>query len=82
MPNSKKRQHHPHHHTHHPAQEKHEEQKSNNTVKAGIIFFVIIGLGISYFAAGANIIWLSVGVVLGGLAGYYFGKQMEKAFSK
>jgi hypothetical protein len=42
------------------------------------ILFGIFGLFIAYFASGNNILGLSVGVVLGAVAGYYIGKSVEK----
>jgi hypothetical protein len=53
----------------------------NKAVLAGIILFSIIGLGISYSAAGANIIWLAVGTIIGAVGGYFFGHQLNKAFT-
>ncbi len=35
------------------------------------------GLGISYFAAGADIVWLAVGLVAGGVIGFYIGRKID-----
>lgn len=79
MPTSKNRPHPHHHHQPHDAHLKHS--KMNKAVLAGIILFSIIGLGISYSAAGANIIWLAVGTIIGAVGGYFFGHQLNKAFT-
>lgn len=80
MPRSKTRKHH------------HEQQRRSGTVdKAGknrssvpvaIFFLALIGLGIAFFAAGSSIPWMLTGVALGAVGGYYFGKQLDKSFSK
>ena len=80
MPRSKTRKHH------------HEQQKSSSlvdkpgknrsSVPVAIFFLALIGVGIAYFAAGTSILWLLVGLVVGAAAGYYFGKQLDKSFSK
>jgi uncharacterized membrane protein YfcA len=35
------------------------------------------GLGISYFAAGIDIVWLAVGLVAGGVIGFYIGRKID-----
>ncbi|OSZ77851.1 hypothetical protein CAP36_15970 [Chitinophagaceae bacterium IBVUCB2] len=35
------------------------------------------GFAISYFATGFSIIWASVSVIAGGIAGYYIGKTID-----
>lgn len=83
MPQSKKR-----HHSHHQHQQQHAPgnkppvTKSGRVVKAAIIFFSIIGLLIGYFIAGAEIPWLITGAAIGGVAGYFFGRQMNNTLSK
>ena len=80
MPQSKKRVH--THQQHHNPENLTKTTKKSNAVPAGVIFFGLIGLGISYFAVGASIIWLIVGALIGAIGGYYFGHQIDKAFSK
>ena len=82
MPQSKNRQEHYQHLQHHNPPKRSGPAKTNNTIIAGIIFFGIIGLGIGFFAAGSNIIALVAGALIGGIGGYLFGRQMNKAFSK
>ncbi len=79
MPESKKRHHHP---QHHPAPPKAASKKRNRVVIVAMIFFALIGLGIAFFGSGPNIIWLLVGAVAGGIGGYFFGHQIDKAISK
>ena len=79
MPRSKTRKHH------------HEQRQSTTLIKSGknksavgftTIFLALIGLGIAFFATGSSIIWLPVGAIAGGVAGYFAGKQFDKTFSK
>ena len=79
MPRSKQRKHH------------HDQQRSGDLVKTGktrsaviasMVFFGLIGLGIAFFAAGSSVLWLAIGVIAGAAAGYYFGKQLDRSFSK
>lgn len=81
MPQSKKR----------PGTHPHQQHTPGNTPqgsthkrleKAGMIFFSIIGLLISYFIAGPNIYWLFAGAGIGVVAGYFFTRQMRKALLK
>jgi hypothetical protein len=79
MPRSKQRKHH------------HDQQTPLNLVKSGksrsaekvaIIFFALLGLGIAFFAAGTSVLWLAIGAIAGAVAGYFFGKQIDRSFSK
>ena len=82
MPQSKKR---PHHEQHRPQQANTPHPnatKTNRAIWVAVIFFALIGLGISFFAAGSSIIWLIVGTLIGGFCGYLFGQQIDKAISK
>ena len=81
MPQSKKR-HNSHPQQHHTPGNKPATHKNGKLVYAGIIFFALLGLGIAFFIAGASIVWLILGIVLGAVAGYFFGYQMEKTLSK
>ncbi|NOT94672.1 hypothetical protein [Ferruginibacter sp.] len=86
MPHSKNR--HPHKHVHqhdnpqaapgtHP-----KHKKTNQSIIVASIFFALIGLGISFFIAGTNIIGLIAGAVIGAIAGYIFGLQVNKSLAK
>ena len=79
MPRSKTRK---HHHEFHPPANAVKSKKSRSAVLVSLIFFGLIGVGIAFFAAGSNPIWLIVGAVAGAAGGYYFGRQLDKSFSK
>jgi uncharacterized membrane-anchored protein len=79
MPQSKKRK---HHHEFHPAANAEKAKKNKSAVLVAGIFFCLLGIGIAYFAAGASLLWLLTGAVAGVVAGYFFGKQIDKSFSK
>ena len=83
MPQSKNR--HPHKHTPHhdaPVATTPKHKKTNQSIIVTVIFFALIGLGISFFIAGSGIIALAIGAVIGGIAGYVFGWQVNKSLSK
>ena len=79
MPRSKKRK---QHHDFHPPANAVKSTKNKSAVLIGIIFFGLIGTGISFFAAGSNPLWLIVGAVAGAVGGYFFGRQIDRSFSK
>jgi F0F1-type ATP synthase assembly protein I len=56
--------------------------KNKSAVPVAVIFIGLIGVGIGYFATDGSIPWLIVGLILGVGAGYLFGKQFDKSFSK
>lgn len=82
MPTSKKRQHHHAHPAHQPHPESHGNKKHTKLLAASIVFFGLIGLGIAFFAAGADVVWLLGGAVAGAAIGYLVGGQAEKALLK
>lgn len=79
MPQSKKRK---HHHDFHPPANAEKSAKNKSAVPAGIIFFTLVGTGIAFFAAGSDPLWLVLGAVAGAAGGYFFGRQVDKSFSK
>ncbi len=79
MPRSKKRK---HHHEFHPASNAEKSQKNKSAVPVGIIFFALLGIGVAFFTAGSDFLWLLLGGVLGAAGGYFFGRQVDKSFSK
>ena len=81
MPASKNR---PAHHTHqqHQPVPHHSKPKTNRAVMVSIIFFALLGLGISYFINPESTPALIGGAVTGAVAGYFFGHQIDKALSK
>ena len=79
MPQSKKRK---HHHDYRPPANAVKSKKNRSAVSIGIIFFALIGVGIAFFAFGSSLLWLIAGAVIGGVGGYFFGRQIDKSFSK
>jgi CDP-diglyceride synthetase len=82
MPKSKTRK---HHHDYHPPANAVKSKKNGSAITVSIVFFALIGIGIAYFAKGQSqlwFLWLLVGAILGSIAGYYFGRQIEKSFSR
>jgi hypothetical protein len=82
MPSSKKRQHH-----HKQQQVNHPmppggSKANERIVTAAVILFAVIGLGIAFFASGGAITWIVAGTVIGGIAGYFFGKAIKKGLLK
>jgi hypothetical protein len=76
------RSHHRKKHKEHLRQFKHrgETVSAKPKSKASGIFTVagaIIGLAVSYFATDASYLWMSVGTVIGGLAGYLIGRKVD-----
>lgn len=79
MPKSKKRK---HHHDFHPPAHAAREQKAKSAVLVAGVFFCLLGIGIAYFAAGPNLLWLLAGAVAGAVGGYFFGLQIDKSSSR
>jgi hypothetical protein len=79
MPQSKKRK---HHHEHHQTPNIQKAKKNRSAVLVAGIFFSLLGIGIAYFAAGASLLWLLIGAAAGGIGGYFFGHQIDRALSK
>lgn len=80
MPQSKNRpghQHHSHRGTKNPGNPK---IKSSPVVIA-VVFFAVLGLGISYFVAAGSTTALIIGTVVGAAVGYIFGKQIKQSMS-
>jgi hypothetical protein len=76
------RSHHRKKHKEHLRQFKHrgETVSAKQKSKASGIFTVagaIIGLAVSYFATDASYLWMAVGTVAGGIAGYFIGKKID-----
>jgi uncharacterized membrane protein YqgA involved in biofilm formation len=79
MPQSKKRK---HHHEHHQSPNAEKAKKNKSAVLVAVIFFCLLGIGITYFAAGPGLLWILTGAVVGAIAGYFFGLQIDKALAK
>ncbi len=83
MPQSKSR--HPHKHTvHHdkPAASPVKHKKTNQSIIVTMIFFGLIGFAISFFIAGTSIIGLTIGAIIGCIAGYLFAWQVNRSLTK
>lgn len=76
------RSHHRKKHKEQLRQFKHKEETTYSTPKskASNIFGIvgaIIGLAVSYFASQGSILWISVGLIAGGIAGYLIGRRVD-----
>ncbi|MEO6722095.1 MAG: hypothetical protein ABIN67_17145 [Ferruginibacter sp.] len=78
MPASKNRPQHQTHQQHHHAPPNSKPKKVRKVVKIAIVFFGLLGIGISYFIAGGSLLSIASGAVIGAVAGYLFGSQMDK----
>ena len=82
MPRSKKRK---NHHDYRPPSNAVKSGKNRSAVIVSIVFFALIGIGIAYFAGGEKPLWplwLLAGAIVGSVTGYYFGRQIDRSFSK
>ena len=79
MPKSKIRK---HHHDHRPPANAVKATKNKSAVLVSVIFLGLTGVGIAFFAAGSDPLWLIVGAVTGAVAGYFSGGRIDKVFSK
>ena len=74
-----------HHRKKHKEQLRQFKQKDETTYstpksKASNIFAIIgaiIGLAVSYFATQGAILWISIGLIAGGTAGYLIGRKID-----
>jgi hypothetical protein len=81
MPESKGRH---GHHTRHPhaATPHARPKKKGRPIIVAVIFFALLVMGISYFVAPGNSTALVAGAIIGAIAGYFFGDQIEKSATK
>lgn len=82
MPKSRKRK---TSHEYRPPANAVKSKKNRSAVTVSIVFFALIGMGIGYFGAGTSTwwpLWLLGGAAIGSVAGYYFGRQIDKSFAK
>lgn len=79
MPQSKKRH---HHHQHYNTPHVIPVKKNKRVTPVTVIFFALLGIGIAFFGAGMNILWLSIGAITGGALGYFFATRLDKTFNK
>lgn len=79
MPRSKKRK---KQHDYHPPADATKSRKNRSAVLIAVLFLGLLGIGVAYFAKGPAPLWLLTGAILGVVGGYFFGKQVDKAFEK
>jgi len=78
MSHTKKKKHSPHP----PVPQIKKDIKKYRVIAVAVIFFLLFGGGIAFFAAGNNITWLIVGALVGAVCGYFFGKQIVQGLFK
>jgi len=83
MPESKSRHPHKHPQQHNDPLHTHTKfQKSRNAIIVAVLFFALLGLGISFFINGTSVTGLMAGFVTGGVVGFLFGYQIHNKLSK
>ncbi|MDF2188903.1 hypothetical protein [Paraflavitalea sp. CAU 1676] len=87
MAQSRHRHKHGHQHAHHHAQHHStaagtRQQAPGKAVRIMMIFLGVLGLFVAYVSAGPDLLWLTVGVIAGVVAGYFVGRSMERATQK
>lgn len=78
MPHTKKKK----HPEHPPVPQIKKDIKKYRVIAVAIIFFLLFGAGIAFFAAGNNDTWLITGGLIGAICGYFFGKQIVNGLFK
>lgn len=81
MSQSKKRKH-PNHPNHPPVPQVKKTIRKVRIISVAAIIFLIFGVGIAFFAAGNNAVWLIAGGIIGALGGCLFGLQIVKGLLK
>lgn len=77
------RSHHRRKHKEHLQQFKHKGDMTTSTAKASAsrimtVVGALTGFVIGYLASNGSILWIAVGLVAGGLAGYWLGHRMDQ----
>lgn len=83
MAQSRHRHKHAHHHAHPPhptAGTRHHAQRKAVTIM--MIFMGVLGLFVAYVSAGPDLLWLTIGLVAGVVAGFLVGRSMDKTAGK
>lgn len=52
------------------------------TFQVFIVIGAVVGLSIAYFASDRSLLWSAVGTIVGGIAGYFLGKGIDKQNEK
>lgn len=68
-------------HSHIPKEER-DLKRFSRIIPAAVFIFILFGLGIAFFAAGADATSLVSGGLIGGICGYFFGHQIAKVLAK
>jgi hypothetical protein len=82
------RSHHRKKHKEHLKQYQHAHETASATTPKGkafqvfIIMGALVGLAIAYFASDRSLIWSVAGIIIGGVAGYLLGKNIDKQNEK
>jgi hypothetical protein len=74
-----------HHRKKHKEQLRHFKHKEETTFstpksKASNIFAImgaIVGLAVSYFATEGSLLWIIIGIIVGGIGGYLIGRKVD-----
>lgn len=77
MPHTKKKK----HPEHPPVPQIKKDIKKYRVIAVAVIFFLLFGAGIAFFADG-NSTWLITGGLIGAICGYFFGRQIVKGLFK
>jgi hypothetical protein len=79
MSHIKKKKKHP---EHPPVPQIKKDIKKYRVIAVAVIFFLLFGAGIAFFAAGNSPTWLIAGSITGAGCGYLFGQQIVKGLFK
>lgn len=77
------RSHHRKKHKEHLRQFKHSQENTASATGKGktVLIFTLIGaatgFAVSYFATQGAIVWISIGIVIGSLTGFYIGRKID-----
>ena len=81
MPESKSRNHH-HQQQHHPVPKRVMPKKNGRAAMVAMVLFALLGFGFGYLTSTASIPLLAAATIIGGIAGYLLGHQIDKALTK
>lgn len=81
MSHTRKRKH-QHHPSHPPVPQAKKTIRKVRIISVAVIIFIVFGAGMAFFAAGANVMWLTIGGIVGAFGGYLFGMQIVKGLLK
>jgi shikimate kinase len=79
------RSHHRKKHKEHLRQFRHSHETASRVPKKGkasqtfAVAGVVLGLALGYFASVGSFLWMGIGLVAGGLAGYLIGRRIDAA---